>query len=99
MSAVRVGRSRDALPFQVFLPSGLPELEGRREDGLKDWRVGDSRPSILRPPSLVALLLRLITLLPRSSLLRLSPGPEFQAGFAGDTSSWSEVFLDFLLPM
>ena len=61
--------------------------------------MGDSRPSIFRPPSLVALRLRLITLLPRSSLLRLSPGPEFHAGFAGDVSSGSEVFLDFLLPI
>lgn len=36
VSAVRLGRSRDALPFQVFLPWGPPEPEGRRDDGRMD---------------------------------------------------------------
>ncbi|MPC18562.1 hypothetical protein E2C01_011449 [Portunus trituberculatus] len=36
VSAVRLGRSRDALPFQVFLPWDAPDTEGRRDEGLVD---------------------------------------------------------------
>lgn len=96
---MRRGCSREALPFQVFLSCGPPERDGRLAVGLWDIREGDSLPSIINPPSLVALRLRLITRLPRSSLFRRNPGPEFQAGFDGDFSSGSEVFFDFLLPI
>ena len=36
VSTVRLGRSRDTLPFQVFLPWDSPEIEGRRDEGRVD---------------------------------------------------------------
>lgn len=100
MSAVRLGRSLEARPFQVFFPDGPHEPpDWRLADGRKDWRAGESLPSMTRPPSLVALLLRLMTRSPRSRLFRLTPGPAFQAGFPGDFSSGRDAFLDFLLFM
>lgn len=97
MSEVRLGLSRDALPFQVFFACMLPkEPDGLLEEGRSDCLAAESLPNIIRPPSLVALRLRLIRF-PLSSLFRRTPGPEFHAGLEGDFSSGNEVFFDFLL--
>lgn len=97
VSEVILGLSREALPFHVFFAEMALELpEGRLPDGRRDCLAGESLPNIMRPPSLVALRLRLIRF-PRSSLFRRTPGPEFHAGFEPGFSSGSEFFLDFLL--